>query len=98
MKVVIAEDSLFIQEGLTHLITDAGMDVVASVADGDSLVAAVEAHQPELAIVDVRMPPTFRDEGLRAAIRIKTVAPACAIIILSNYVEAYYARELLEIS
>lgn len=95
MRIVIAEDAAIVREGLVHLFTDAGEDVVARVADGPSFIAAVVEHHPDIAIVDVRMPPNFRDEGLRAAIAARRQVPACAILVLSQYVEARYASELM---
>lgn len=95
MHVVIAEDAVLLRAGLTRLLTDAGMEGVASVGDGPSLVAAIVTERPDIAIVDVRMPPGFRDEGLRAAIEARRQVPTCAIIVLSQYVEERYASELL---
>jgi DNA-binding NarL/FixJ family response regulator len=96
MRIVIAEDAALVREGLAHLLTDAGEEVVARVADGPSLVAAVTEYRPDIAIVDIRMPPQFRDEGLRAALAARRQVPTCAILILSHYVEERYAGELLE--
>jgi len=96
MRIVIAEDAALVREGLARLLIDGGEDVVARVADGPSLIAAVEEHQPDIAIVDIRMPPHFRDEGLRAALAARHQVPTCAILILSHYVEERYAGELLE--
>jgi DNA-binding NarL/FixJ family response regulator len=96
MRVVIAEDSVLLREGIARLLTDAGCEIVAGVADGPSLVEAVETHKPDVSIVDVRMPPSYRDEGLRAAIQIRQRDPQSPILVLSQYVEAQYARELLE--
>ena len=96
MRVVIAEDSVLLREGLARLLSDAGCDVVARVADGTALVEAVEAHRPDVSIVDVRMPPSFRDEGLRAAIEARRRVPGSPILVLSQYVEERYAAELLE--
>ncbi len=95
MRVVIAEDSVLLREGLVRLLTDAGFDVVARVGDGPALVSAVEAHRPDVSIVDVRMPPGFRDEGLRAAIEARRRVPGSPILVLSQYVEEQYAGELL---
>jgi DNA-binding NarL/FixJ family response regulator len=95
MRVVIAEDSVLLREGLVRLLTDAGCAVVASVADGPSLVAAVEEHRPDISVVDVRMPPSFRDEGLRAALEARRRVPGTPILVLSQYVEERYAAELL---
>ena len=96
MRVVIAEDSVLLREGIARLLTDAGHEVVARVGDGPGLVAAIEEHRPEVAIVDVRMPPSFRDEGLRAAIEARRRVPGSPILVLSQYVEEQYAGELLE--
>ena len=96
MRVVIAEDSVLLREGIVRLLTDAGFEVVAAVGDGPALVEAVEQHRPEISIVDVRMPPSFRDEGLRAAIEARHRVPESAVLVLSQYVEERYASELLE--
>ncbi|MEA2589478.1 MAG: hypothetical protein QOH66_2405 [Actinomycetota bacterium] len=95
MRIVIAEDSVLLRAGLMRLLDDAGEDVIAAVADGDALVAAVELHQPDLVIVDVRMPPTQTDEGVQAARVIRTRWPNVAILVLSQYVEERYAGELI---
>ncbi len=95
MRVVIAEDLVLLRDGLTRLLRDNGIDVVAAVEDGDALVHAVLLERPDLAIVDVRLPPTFQDEGLRAALEARRHVPETAILILSQYVEQTYARELL---
>lgn len=96
MRVVIAEDSVLLREGLVRLLTDAGFEVVARVGDGPGLVTAVERHRPDVSVVDVRMPPSFRDEGLRAALEARRRVPGTAILVLSHYVEERYAGELLE--
>jgi len=96
MRVVIAEDSVLLREGLARLFTEAGCSVVAQVGDGPGLIAAVAETRPDVAIVDVRMPPGYRDEGLRAAIEARRRVPTCAVVILSQYVEERYAGELLE--
>ena len=95
MRVVIAEDSVLLRAGLERLLADAAIDVVGSVGDGDELLRVIEAEEPDLAIVDVRMPPTFTDEGLRAAVAARTARPGLAVLVLSQYVEDEYARELL---
>ena len=95
MRVVIAEDLALLREGLVGLLTEAKYEVVAAVGDAPALMEAVREHQPQLAIVDVRMPPSQRDEGLRAAIAIRRAYPDVAILILSQYVEERYATELL---
>jgi DNA-binding NarL/FixJ family response regulator len=96
MKIVIAEDSVLLREGIVRLLKDAGFEVVAAVGDGPALVEAVEQHRPRISIVDVRMPPSFRDEGLRAAIEARQRVPESAVLVLSQYVEERYASELLE--
>jgi DNA-binding NarL/FixJ family response regulator len=96
MRVVIAEDSVLLREGIARLLADAGHEIVAAVADGLSLVAAVREHQPDISIVDVRMPPSFQDEGIRASLEIRKEFPTSPILVLSQYVEAEYASDLLE--
>ena len=98
IRVVIAEDAVLLREGLVRLLTDAGFQVVARVGDGPALIQAIEDHRPDVAIVDVRMPPGYRDEGLRAAIEARRRVPTCAVMVLSQYVEERYASELLESS
>lgn len=95
MRVVIAEDSVLLREGLTRLLDEAQIDVVATVADGEGLLRAVAEHQPDLCVVDVRMPPTHTDEGLRAALVIRSRWPEVAVLVLSQYVEESYATDLL---
>lgn len=95
LRVVIAEDSALIREGLARVITDSGGIVVAKVGDGPSFVAAVVEHRPDVSVVDVRMPPTQRDEGLRAAIEARRLVPGAPVLVLSQYVERQYATELL---
>jgi DNA-binding NarL/FixJ family response regulator len=95
VRIVIAEDSVLLRAGLTRLLTEEGEEVVAAVGDADALVDAVDRHQPDLAIVDVRMPPTHTDDGLRAALDIRRRWPAIGILVLSQYVEERYASELL---
>jgi DNA-binding NarL/FixJ family response regulator len=96
VRVVVAEDSVLLREGLGRLLADGGFEVVASVGDGPSLVDAVDALRPDLCIVDVRMPPTHTDEGLRAAVEVRRRAPATAILVLSQYVEERYAADLIQ--
>lgn len=96
MRVVIAEDSVLLREGLVRLLTEHDAEVVAAVGDGDALVDAVDRERPDVSIVDVRMPPTFRDEGLRAAIEVRRRMPNAPILVFSQYVEERYAAELLE--
>ena len=95
MRILIAEDSVLLRAGLTRLLLDAGEDVIASVGDADQLMLAVERHQPDLAVVDVRMPPTNTDDGLRAALQIRARWPEIGILVCSQYVEERYATELL---
>ena len=95
MRIVIAEDSAVIRAGLTEILTDRGHEVVAAVGDAEALKAAVAEHQPDIAIVDVRMPPDYTDEGLRAAIAIRRERPGTAILVFSQYVETRYAADLL---
>ena len=95
MRVVIAEDSVLLREGLVRLLADEGIEAVDTVGDGSALVEAVAAHTPDLAIVDVRMPPTFTDEGLRAALAARERVPGTPILVLSQYVEERYATELI---
>ena len=95
MRVVIAEDLALLRDGLMRLLRDNGFDVVAAVRDGDALVHAVAREQPEVAIVDIRLPPSFRDEGLRAALELRERHPDTAILVVSQYVEPTYATELL---
>jgi DNA-binding NarL/FixJ family response regulator len=95
VRVVLAEDSLLLREGLVRLLDEAGATVVAAVGDGLDLVKAVTEHRPDVAVVDVRMPPTFTDEGLRAALEIRKLDPAPAVLVLSQYVEETYASDLL---
>jgi DNA-binding NarL/FixJ family response regulator len=95
MRIVIAEDSVLLRAGIASLLEEAGHDVVAAVGDGDALVDAVDRQLPDLAVVDVRMPPTFTDEGLRAALAVRAQHPSTGILVLSQYVEERYAAELL---
>jgi Response regulator containing a CheY-like receiver domain and an HTH DNA-binding domain len=95
MKVVIAEDSAILRDGLVGLLTDRGHEVVAAVGDGDGLRSAVSAYRPDVCVVDIRMPPTFTDEGLRAAIAIRRAQPDVGVLVFSQYVETRYAAELL---
>ena len=95
MRVVIAEDAVLLREGLARLLVDGGFEVVATVEDAMGLVTAVERERPDVCIVDVRMPPTHTDEGIRAAIEIRARWPGTAVLVLSQYVEERYATELL---
>ncbi|SNR74986.1 two component transcriptional regulator, LuxR family [Haloechinothrix alba] len=95
MRVVIAEDSVLLREGLARLLQTAGIDVVDTVSDADALLRTVEEHRPDLAVIDVRMPPDHTDEGIRAALVLRRQAPDMAILMLSQYVEERYALDLL---
>ena len=95
MRVVIAEDLFLLRDGLTRLLRARGIQVAAAVDDGPALLAAVTEHQPDVAIVDVRLPPTFTDEGLKAALAARAQQPGLPVLVLSQYVEQLYARELL---
>jgi DNA-binding NarL/FixJ family response regulator len=95
VKIIIAEDSAILREGLAGLLTDRGHEVLASVGDGDALRSAVAAYRPDVCVVDIRMPPSFTDEGLRAAIAIRHEQPDVGVLVFSQYVETRYATELL---
>ncbi|MDY0812158.1 response regulator transcription factor [Kitasatospora purpeofusca] len=95
MRVVIAEDSTLLRQGIALLLTEAGLEVVAAVADGEALLRAVAEHHPDVVVTDVRMPPTFVDEGLRAALAIRAERPGTGVLVLSQYVEERYAVELV---
>lgn len=96
MRIVIADDSVLLREGLAVLLADAGHDVVASVGDGEACVEAVQRLEPDLTILDVRMPPTRTDEGLRAAVEILRRQPAMPIMMLSQFIERSYADQLID--
>ena len=95
MRVVVADDSVILREGLVRLLTEAGFDVVGQAADGTELLTQVEGHRPDVAIVDIRMPPTHTDEGLRAARELRSRHPGLGVLVLSQYVRPSYAFELL---
>ena len=95
MRVVIADDSVLLREGIVRLLEESGFDVVGQAGDAEDLLRKVGAHKPDVAVVDVRMPPTHTDEGLRAAHRIRAEHPATAVLVLSQYVDEAYALELL---
>ena len=95
MRIVIAEDSVLLRDGLARLLAERGHEVVAAAGDAAELVAAVARERPDIAIVDVRMPPTFTDEGIRAALELREREPGPAVLVLSQYVEERYASELL---
>ena len=92
---MIAEDSVLLRAGLTRLLTDGGFDVVAAVDDAEGLLRVVASHTPDVAVVDVRMPPTHTDEGIRAALVLRRQYPEMAVLVLSQYVEERYATDLL---
>jgi DNA-binding NarL/FixJ family response regulator len=95
MRVLIAEDQLLLRDGLTRMLTAYGLDVVAAVDNGSTLTETLVSVRPDVAVVDVRLPPTFSDEGLRAALAARRQVPGLPVLILSQYVERLYARELL---
>jgi DNA-binding NarL/FixJ family response regulator len=95
LRVVVADDSVLLREGLVRVLREAGLDVVGSYADASQLLAELVAVAPDLIVLDVRMPPTFRDEGVRAAIEARALLPGVGILLLSQYVEVSYAQELL---
>jgi DNA-binding NarL/FixJ family response regulator len=95
VRVILAEDSPLLREGLARLLRDADIDVSQTVGDPDALLAAVEAQPPDVVVTDIRMPPTFTDEGLTAALTIRTRHPHIAVLVLSQYLEAAYAERLL---
>jgi DNA-binding NarL/FixJ family response regulator len=95
MRVVIAEDLALLRDGLTRLLRDNGLEVVAAVDNGDDLLRVIGTERPDVAIVDIRLPPTFSDEGVRAALEARRRAPETAILVVSQYVEHTYAIELL---
>lgn len=95
LRVVVADDSVLLREGLVRLLTESGHDVVSAVGDGPSLVDAIERHTPDISVVDVRMPPSHTDEGLRAAVEARQRVPGSPVLVLSQYVELSYADDLL---
>jgi DNA-binding NarL/FixJ family response regulator len=95
MRVVVAEDSVLLREGIVRLLQDAWFDVVGQVGDAEQLVRMVAAYRPDAAVIDIRMPPTNTDDGLRAALEIRKQVPETGVLILSQYVEAGYALELI---
>ena len=95
MRIVIADDSVLLREGLQLLLTEAGHEVVAAVGDGPALVEAALSHRPDLCVVDVRMPPSHTDEGLRAVVEMRREWPEARVMVLSQYVELSYAEDLL---
>jgi len=95
VRVILAEDSVLLREGLARLLGDAGLEVTRAVGDADTLLAAVDADPPDVVVTDIRMPPTFTDEGLTAALTISARHPKVAVLVLSQYLEAAYAERLL---
>ncbi len=95
MRIVIAEDSAVIRAGLVEILADRGHETVAAVGDADALRAAVDEHEPDAAVVDVRMPPDYTDEGIRAAIAIRRDHPGTGVLVFSQYIETRHAAELL---
>jgi DNA-binding NarL/FixJ family response regulator len=95
VRVVVADDSVLLREGIVRILSDSGFDVVGQAGDAEDLVRKVAAHKPDIAIVDVRMPPTNTDDGLRAAQKIRAEQPDCGVLVLSQYIEEGYALELL---
>jgi DNA-binding NarL/FixJ family response regulator len=96
VRVVVADDSMLTREGIVHVLRDAGLDVVAEAGDADELMRAVHSSQPDVAVVDIKMPPTHTDEGLRAAQQIRDDCPDVGVLVLSQYLEPSYAMRLLE--
>jgi len=96
MRVVIAEDAAVFREGLVRLLQDRGHQVCAAVADSEALLAAAAMHRPDVAVVDIRMPPTHTDEGLRAALRLRADLPGTGVLVFSQYIETRYAARLLQ--
>ncbi|MGW7046749.1 response regulator [Streptomyces avermitilis] len=96
LRVVLAEDSVLLREGLIGLLTRCGHEVVAAVGDAEALLVAVAEHAPDIVVTDVRMPPGFQDEGLHAAVRLREKQPALPVLVLSQYVQRAYASELLD--
>jgi DNA-binding NarL/FixJ family response regulator len=95
MRVVIADDTVLLREGLAQLLSRHGFEVVAQAGDGEDALRKVRAHKPDLALVDIRMPPTNTDEGIKAALAIKAEMPSVGVVVLSQYVQEAYAMELL---
>jgi len=96
MRVVIAEDAALLREGLTRLLEDRGHAICAAVSDGDALLTTVAEHRPDVAVVDIRMPPTHTDEGLRAALKLRRDFPGTGVLVFSQYIETSYSAQLLE--
>jgi DNA-binding NarL/FixJ family response regulator len=98
MRVVIADDSVLLREGVSRLLGEAGFEVVGQAADADELMVEVAVKNPDVAIVDIRMPPGYKDDGLRAAIRLRSLHPNLGVLVLSQYVRPSYASDLDELS
>jgi DNA-binding NarL/FixJ family response regulator len=95
VRIVLAEDSLLLREGLVRLFDEAGFEILASYGDARALLSGIDNLQPDLAVLDVRMPPTFRDEGVKAAVSLRRTHPSVGVLLLSQYAEEQYATELL---
>jgi DNA-binding NarL/FixJ family response regulator len=95
VRVIVADDSLLVREGVVRLLEEAGLEVVGQAGDGETLMRKARAHKPDIAIIDIRMPPTHTDEGLRAALAIREELPDIGVLVLSEYIEEEYAVELL---
>jgi DNA-binding NarL/FixJ family response regulator len=95
MRTIIAEDAAVFRDGLARLLADRGHEVLAAVPDADALIEAVDAHRPDVVVLDVRMPPSFTDEGLRAAIELRRRYPGLGVLVFSQYIETRYATRLL---
>ena len=95
MRVIVADDSMLVREGVVRLLEEAGFEVVAQAGDGETLIRKARAHKPDIAIIDIRMPPTHTDEGLQAALSIREELPDTGVLVLSEYIEQEYAVELL---
>lgn len=95
MKVIVADDMVLVREGIVRILRDAGIEVVAAVGSAESVHALAEAHDPDVVILDIRMPPTFTDEGLRAAAELRAARPQTAVLVLSQYLDTAYALQLL---
>jgi DNA-binding NarL/FixJ family response regulator len=95
MRIVVGEDSVLLREGIVRLLNDAGLDVVGQAGDAEDLLRKVSAHRPDVAVVDIRMPPTDTDDGLRAAVEIRRRLPGTGVLVLSQYIEDGYALELV---
>ncbi len=95
MRAVVADDSVLLREGIVRLLEESGVEVVGQAGDADDLIRKVSAHRPDVAVVDIRMPPTHTDDGLRAAVEIRRRMPGTGVLVLSQYIEEGYTRELL---